>query len=85
MLRQAIPLTNSRQQPKRRKAFHLTSRALNMSDYPGQEVVDCDVDNWVGKKCTMDCDDVCLAVPDATEVYESGGWQEIHRKIVVGS
>ena len=53
------------------------------ADYLGQEVVDCDVDNLVGKKCTVDCDDACTAVPDATEVYESGGWQEIHRKIVV--
>jgi len=50
---------------------------------PGQEIVDCDVDNWVGKKCTVECDDSCPAVPDATEVYECGGWQEIYRKIVV--
>jgi len=53
------------------------------SDCPGQEIVDCDVDNWVGKKCTVECDDSCPAVPDATEVYECGGWQEIYRKIVV--
>merc|ERR1719253_1158296 len=50
---------------------------------PGEEIVDCDVDNWVGKKCTVECDDACPAVPDATEVYECGGWQEIYRKIVV--
>jgi hypothetical protein len=50
---------------------------------PGQEIVDCDVDNWVGKKCTVECDDSCPAVPDATEVYACGGWQEIYRKIVV--
>merc|ERR1712100_919007 len=28
------------------------------------------VDNWVGKKCTVECDDNCPAVPDPTEVYE---------------
>jgi len=50
---------------------------------PGTEIVDCDVDNWVAKKCTVECDDLCPAVPDATEVYECGGWQEIFRKIVV--
>jgi len=50
---------------------------------PGQEIVDCDVDNWVGEKCTVDCDDSCPAVPDATEVYTCGGWQVIKRKIVV--
>jgi hypothetical protein len=53
------------------------------ADCPGTQIVDCDVDNWVGKKCTVDCDDACPAVPDATEVYECGGWQEIYRKIVV--
>jgi len=50
---------------------------------PGQEIVDCDVDNWVGKKCTVECDDSCPAVPDPTEVYECGGWQDIYRKVVV--
>ena len=50
---------------------------------PGEQIVDCDVDNWVGKKCTVECDDSCPAVPDATEVYECGGWQDIYRKIVV--
>merc|ERR1719502_2190688 len=50
---------------------------------PGQEIVDCEVDNWVGKKCTVECDDSCPAVPDPTEVYECGGWQEIYRKVVV--
>merc|ERR1740138_1280712 len=53
------------------------------SDCPGQEIVDCEVDNWVGKKCTVECDDSCPAVPDPTEVYECGGWQDIYRKIVV--
>ena len=50
---------------------------------PGQEIMDCDVANLVGKKCTVEWDDSCSAVPDATEVYECGGWQEIYRKIVV--
>jgi len=50
---------------------------------PGQEIVDCDVDNWVGKKCTVECDDTCPAVPDASQVYSCGGWQQIDRKIVV--
>ena len=50
---------------------------------PGMEIVDCDVDNWVGKKCTVECDDSCPAVPDPTEVYTCGGWQEIYRKVVV--
>jgi len=50
---------------------------------PGTEIVDCDVDNWVGEKCSVECDDSCPAVPDATEVYSCGGWQAINRKIVV--
>jgi len=53
------------------------------SDCPGEQIVDCEVDNWVGKKCTVNCDDSCPAVPDPTEVYECGGWQEINRKVVV--
>merc|ERR1740115_659862 len=31
------------------------------ADCPVQEIVDCDVDNWVGKKCTVECDDACPA------------------------
>jgi hypothetical protein len=50
---------------------------------PGESIVDCEVDNWVGRKCTVPCDDSCPAVPDASEVYECGGWQEIYRKVVV--
>jgi len=50
---------------------------------PGEEIVDCEVDNWVGKKCSVNCDDSCPAVPDPSEVYECGGWQEIYRKVVV--
>jgi len=53
------------------------------SDCPGNEIVDCDVDFWVGKQCTVECDDSCPEVPDPTEVYECGGWQEIYRKVVV--
>jgi len=53
------------------------------STCPGQQIVDCDVDNWVGQKCTVECDDSCPAVPDATEVYTCGGWQTVNRKIVV--
>jgi len=53
------------------------------SDCPGESIVDCEVDNWVGKKCTVTCDDACPAVPDPSEVYECGGWQEIYRKTVV--
>jgi len=53
------------------------------SDCPGDQIVDCEVDNWVGQKCTMDCDDSCPDVPDATEVYTCGGWQEVRRKVVV--
>ena len=52
---------------------------------PGTEIVDCDVDNWVGAKCTVECDNMCPAVPDATQVYACGGWQQIARKIVVPS
>jgi len=52
-------------------------------DCPGNQIVDCDIDNWVGKQCTVPCDDACPAIPDATEVYECGGWQEIYRKVVV--
>jgi len=50
---------------------------------PGNAIADCDVDSWVGKQCTVDCDDSCPEIPDASEVYECGGWQEIYRKVVV--
>jgi len=50
---------------------------------PGNAIVDCDVDAWVGKQCTVECDDTCPEIPDASEVYECGGWQEIYRKVVV--
>ena len=30
-----------------------------------------------------ECDDSCPAVPNPTEVYECGGWQEFYSKIVV--
>jgi len=53
------------------------------STCPGEEIVDCEVDNWVGKQCTVPCDDTCPDVPDPTEVYTCGGWQEIYRKVVV--
>merc|ERR1740115_538458 len=33
------------------------------SDCPGESIVDCEVDNWVGRKCTVTCDDACPAVP----------------------
>ena len=39
---------------------------------PGESIVDCEVDNWVGQKCTVECDDECPAIPDASEVYEIG-------------
>ena len=52
------------------------------SDCPGQEIVDCDVDNWVPQKCAVECDDTCPAVPDPTEVHTCGGWQHINRKVV---
>jgi len=50
---------------------------------PGNAIADCDVDAWVGKQCTVECDDNCPEIPDASEVYECGGWQEIYRKVVV--
>ena len=50
---------------------------------PGTSIVDCDVDFWVGNKCSVRCDDACPEIPDPTEVYECGGWQQINRKIVV--
>jgi len=53
------------------------------TECPGEQIVDCDVDNWVGQKCTVECDDSCPDVPDATEVYTCGGWQHINRKAVV--
>ena len=55
----------------------------SLTTCPGTEIVDCDEDNWVGKKRSVECDDSCPAVPNPTEVYECGGWQEIYRKIVV--
>lgn len=53
------------------------------TECPGNQIVDCDIDNWVGKQCTVGCDDSCPVIPLATEVYECGGWQEIYRKVVV--
>jgi len=53
------------------------------TECPGTEIVDCDVDNWVSKSCTVKCDDSCPDVPDPTEVYQCGGWQEIYRHAVV--
>ena len=53
------------------------------SDCPGTQIIDCDVDNWIGEKCDVNCDDACPAVPDSTEVYACGGWQDIKRKVVV--
>jgi len=53
------------------------------TECPGNAIADCDLDNWVGKQCTVECDDSCPAIPDASEVYECGGWQEIYRKVVV--
>jgi len=50
---------------------------------PGNAIADCDVDAWVAKQCTVECDDSCPEIPDASEVYECGGWQEVYRKIVV--
>ena len=38
---------------------------------------------WVGKQCTVECDDSCPEIPDASEAYSGGGWQEIYRKVVV--
>jgi len=40
---------------------------------PGNAIADCDVDAWVGKQCTVECDDNCPEIPDASEVYECGG------------
>merc|ERR1719223_1329650 len=53
------------------------------TECPGNQIVDCDVDNWVSKQCSVKCDDSCPEIPDATQVYECGGWQEIYRKVVV--
>jgi len=53
------------------------------SGCPGISIVDCEVDNWVAQKCTVDCDDDCPAIPDASEVYTCGGWQTVQRKVVV--
>ena len=43
---------------------------VESSECPGAEIIDCDVDFWVGKQCTVKCDDSCPDVPDPTEVYE---------------
>jgi len=53
------------------------------TECPGDQIVDCDLDAWVGKQCTVECDDSCPEIPDASEVYSCGGWQEIYRKVVV--
>merc|ERR1719386_300765 len=41
-------------------------------DCPGEEIVDCEVDFWVGRTCTVKCDDSCPDVPDPTAEYEGG-------------
>jgi hypothetical protein len=56
---------------------------VTSTECPGNAIVDCEVDNWVGQKCTVECDDDCPAIPDASEVYTCGGWQTINRKVVV--
>jgi hypothetical protein len=53
------------------------------TECPGNAIVDCEVDNWVPQKCTVSCDDDCPEIPDASEVYECGGWQTVNRKAVV--
>jgi len=53
------------------------------TECPGTQIVDCDVDNWVAKQCTVECDDSCPEIPDASQVYECGGWQDVYRKVVV--
>ena len=30
------------------------------TDCPGESIVDCEVDNWVGKQCTVNCDILAL-------------------------
>jgi len=50
---------------------------------PGEEIIDCEVDNWVSKKCTAACDDTCPDEPRPEEEYECGGWQDVYRKVVV--
>ena len=54
----------------------------SLSECPGDQIVDCDLDAWVGKQCTVECDDSCPEIPDASEV-SCGRWQEIYRKVVV--
>ena len=49
------------------------------SECPGDQIVDCDLDAWVGKQCTLDS---CPEIPDASEV-SCGRWQQIYRKVVV--
>ena len=49
----------------------------SMTDDPEDKI-----DDWVGKQCAVECDDSCPRIPDASTVYECGGWQDINRKIV---
>jgi len=53
------------------------------TECPGLSIVDCDVANWVPAKCSVQCDDTCVAMPSASEVYECGGWQTVNRAVVV--
>merc|ERR1719329_1729212 len=50
------------------------------STCPAASMNDCDVDAWVPNECSVSCDDNC---PDANDPYACGGWQQIHRKVVV--
>jgi len=47
---------------------------------PTMSITDCDVDSWISAECSVSCDSTC---PDPHDPYACGGWQQIHRKIVV--
>jgi hypothetical protein len=51
----------------------------NSTECPTAKMTDCDVGAWVPAECSVSCDDSC----EPTQPYKCGGWQEMHREIVV--
>merc|ERR1719440_235177 len=62
---------------------YLSLRATVMGyskESPPEEIVDCEVADWVPSLCDVECDDEC---PNKNDPYACGGWQTIEREIVV--
>jgi len=46
-----------------------------------ENMIDCDVANWVPGECSVSCDDSC----NPNTPYRCGGWQEMTRDVVVNT